>query len=103
MRWKIQSEPLLHNPPSDADAANAVSMSVWDLALERYTSLADRAEDMMVRLITAEVEADLKKHLQRYVAPCVLQASHAHSLPGDGTRLSRRTAPIRPTRPLCTH
>jgi hypothetical protein len=43
--------------------------SVWDLMIQRYRALMERGEEMIVRLITAEVEADLKKHLQRYVSP----------------------------------
>lgn len=62
IRWRIQSEPLLHNPSSDPDSGD---MSVWDLVLDRYAALIERAEDMMVRLVTVEVENDLKKHLQR--------------------------------------
>jgi hypothetical protein len=42
-------------------------MSVWDLLIERYEVLCARGEEMIVRLITAEVEQDLKKHLQRCV------------------------------------
>lgn len=41
-------------------------MSVWDIASEKYTALVQRAEEMIVRLISVEVENDLKKHLQRY-------------------------------------
>jgi hypothetical protein len=35
--------------------------------IEKYRALGERGEEMIVRLITAEVEGDLKKHLQRYV------------------------------------
>lgn len=100
MRWKIQSEPLLHNPPSENDE-KATLTSVWDLILGKYTTLADRAEDMVVRLITAEVESDLKKHLQRYVPPRSLACAGADDVTGDGTKtLPRQTK--RPTRPSYT-
>jgi hypothetical protein len=69
VRWRIQSEPLLQNPLPGAPAGDAAggAMSVWDLLVGRYEALCARGEEMIVRLITAEVEADLKKHLQRYV------------------------------------
>lgn len=63
IRWKLQADPLLHNP----DPSSGAEWSVWDLMIERYTTLGERGEEMIVRLITAEVETDLKKHLQRYV------------------------------------
>lgn len=65
VRYKLQSDPLLSNPtpnPSEDE-----SWSVWDLMIENYRMLSERGEEMIVRLITAEVEGDLKKHLQRYV------------------------------------
>lgn len=46
-------------------ANTASPPSVWDPTIERYSSLRARAEDMIVRLITSEVEGDLKNHLQR--------------------------------------
>jgi len=49
-----------------ADIAGAeAATSVWDPMMEKYASLKSRAEDMMVRLISAEVETDLKQHLTR--------------------------------------
>jgi hypothetical protein len=67
VRYKLQADPYLSNPnpnPSEGD-----SWSVWDLMIETYMILGLRGEEMIVRLITAEVEGDLKKHLQRYVSP----------------------------------
>lgn len=63
IRWKLQADPLLHNP----DPSSGAEWSVWDLMIERYMTLGERGEEMIVRLITAEVEMDLKKHLQRYI------------------------------------
>lgn len=65
MRWRIQAEPLLQNPTPSSDSG-AASDSVWDLVSDNYETLIERAEEMMVRLISVEVENDLKKHLQRY-------------------------------------
>ncbi|WOO85911.1 RAD50-interacting protein 1 [Vanrija pseudolonga] len=46
-------------------AGDAAAPSVWDPTAQRYSDLRARAEDMMVRLITSEVESDLKQHLTR--------------------------------------
>ncbi|KAL1405306.1 hypothetical protein Q8F55_008933 [Vanrija albida] len=46
-------------------AGDDAAPSVWDPTLQRYADLRARAEDMMVRLITSEVESDLKQHLTR--------------------------------------
>jgi hypothetical protein len=62
VRYKLQADPSLSNPSSSSEE----SWSVWDLMIERYRLLGERGEEMIVRLITAEVELDLKKHLQRY-------------------------------------
>lgn len=62
IRWRLQSEPLLHNPTPESEGGG---MSVWDIVSEKYTSLVHRAEEMIVRLVSVEVENDLKKHLQR--------------------------------------
>jgi len=67
VKYKLQADPYLSNPspnPSEED-----SWSVWDRMIETYEILSQRGEEMIVRLITAEVEGDLKKHLQRYVVP----------------------------------
>lgn len=64
VRYKLQSDPFLSNPLAGDD-----SWSVWDLMIEKYRILGERGEEMIVRLITAEVEGDLKRHLQRYVPP----------------------------------
>lgn len=39
--------------------------SVWEGTAQKYASLRARAEDMMVRLASSEVESDLKAHLTR--------------------------------------
>ena len=62
IRWRLQSEPLLHNPGPESENGG---MSVWDLVSRKYTELGHRAEEMMVKLVSVEVENDLKKHLQR--------------------------------------
>ena len=41
------------------------SVSVFDLAIERYQALQARSENMIVRHITVEVQNDLKEHLKR--------------------------------------
>lgn len=46
-------------------AGDTAAPSVWDPTAQRYADLRARAEDMMVRLITSEVESDLKQHLTR--------------------------------------
>lgn len=46
-------------------ASSDIAPSVWDPTMEKYASLRSRAEDMMVRLISSEVEHDLKQHLTR--------------------------------------
>jgi hypothetical protein len=59
----IQGDQLL--PVSiTSDGGNG---SVFDVVIERYAALCQRSEDMIVRLVTVEVENDLKQHLQRYV------------------------------------
>jgi hypothetical protein len=63
LRWKIQGDQLL--PTSiRSDGGDG---SVFDVVIERYAALCQRSEDMIVRLVTVEVENDLKQHLQRYV------------------------------------
>jgi len=65
VKYKLQADPYLSNPspnPTEED-----SWSVWDRMIETYEILGQRGEEMIVRLITAEVEGDLTKHLQRYV------------------------------------
>ena len=61
VRYRLQADPLLSNPSSNEE------WSVWDSVIRRYGYLGSRGEEMVVRLITAEVELDLKKHLQRFV------------------------------------
>jgi len=61
VRYRLQADPLLSNPGSNEE------WSVWDSVIRRYDYLGSRGEEMIVRLITAEVELDLKKHLQRFV------------------------------------
>lgn len=46
-------------------AGTDTAPSAWDTTADKYISLRARAEDMMVRLISAEVEADLKQHLTK--------------------------------------
>ena len=68
VKYKLQADAYLSNPnPSGED-----SWSVWDRMIETFMILGLRGEEMIVRLITAEVEGDLKKHLQRYVIPLTI-------------------------------
>lgn len=41
------------------------AVSVFDIMLERYEALVSRSEDMIVRLVTNEVESELREHLKR--------------------------------------
>jgi hypothetical protein len=65
VKYKLQADPYLSNPHPGLSGED--SWSVWDRMIETFDLLGDRGEQMIVRLITAEVEGDLKKHLQRYV------------------------------------
>lgn len=40
---------------------------MFDKAIQQFEALCERAQDMMVRLVTVEVEAHLREHLKRYV------------------------------------
>ncbi|OCF36565.1 hypothetical protein I316_01816 [Kwoniella heveanensis BCC8398] len=69
IKWKYAHEPLL---PASIKGTSAVagtpasaSASVFDILIERYDNLTYRAEDMIVRLVTVEVENELKQHLTR--------------------------------------
>jgi hypothetical protein len=61
LRWNLKGDPLI---PA-AIIGGSEEGSVFDVVIERYTALCQRAEDMLVRLVTVEVENDLKQHLTR--------------------------------------
>ncbi|KAK8869829.1 hypothetical protein IAR55_000397 [Kwoniella newhampshirensis] len=67
LKWKFASDPLLPqalkftSPVGDAD----VTVSLFDVLIDRYDLLCSRTEDMIFRLVTVEVENDLKLHLTR--------------------------------------
>jgi hypothetical protein len=65
VKYKLQADPYLSNHHPGLSGED--SWSIWDRMIETFDLLGDRGEQMIVRLITAEVEGDLKKHLQRYV------------------------------------
>ena len=58
----MQNDPNLSFVLQSADGA-----SVFDKIIAQFSILCGRAQDMMVRLVTVEVEAHLKEHLKRYV------------------------------------
>ena len=62
LRKRVANELLL---PATLRNGQATAGSVFDVVGERYEALANRAEDMIVRHVSAEVETDLKQHLTR--------------------------------------
>ncbi|WVQ98696.1 hypothetical protein IAU59_005827 [Kwoniella sp. CBS 9459] len=68
IKWKYAHEPLLpatiKGTLTTSDTPSALA-SVFDILVERYDMLTSRAEDMIVRLVTVEVENELKQHLTR--------------------------------------
>jgi hypothetical protein len=64
-RWKIQ-DPLLPSGIKEG-GKDDVDVSVFDVLIEKYEAVCERSEDMIVRLVTSEVEQELKEHLKRYV------------------------------------
>ncbi|OXM81277.1 hypothetical protein C364_01141 [Cryptococcus neoformans Bt63] len=67
LKWKIQSDPLVPQSikaPTAADTSYQ-SASVFDVLIGQYEQLSRRAEDMIVKLVTVEVENELKQHLTR--------------------------------------
>ncbi|WWD15898.1 hypothetical protein CI109_100322 [Kwoniella shandongensis] len=67
LKYKFASDPLLpqaikfSSPVGDADT----TVSLFDVLIDRYDILCNRTEEMVVRLVTVEVENDLKLHLTR--------------------------------------
>ncbi|EIW69690.1 hypothetical protein M231_06298 [Tremella mesenterica] len=86
MRWKLQSEPLL--PSSLLALSDPSQVSVFDVIIDQYQSLHSRAEDMIVRLVTMEVENDLKEHLKRRWDP---PTSEHHTEPDSSLSSSLTT------------
>ncbi|WVR05282.1 hypothetical protein IAU60_002294 [Kwoniella sp. DSM 27419] len=67
-KWKYVSDPLVPASIKSAtpgDLTVVSHASVFEVLLQRYDTLGSRAEDMIVRIVTAEVESDLKLHLTR--------------------------------------
>jgi hypothetical protein len=62
---KTDNFQLFVDMSADVAGTDAGAASVWDPAMAQYASLSARAEDMIVRLISSEVETDLKQHLSR--------------------------------------
>lgn len=60
-RWKLQGDPLV---PAALHTAGSPA-SIFDVLVKRFEALATRAEEMVVRLISVEVENDLREHLKR--------------------------------------
>lgn len=61
IRWRLQGEPLISTALHTAESA----ASIFDVLIERFKALTSRAEDMTVRLISVEVENDLREHMKR--------------------------------------
>ncbi|AAW41871.2 hypothetical protein CNBB3130 [Cryptococcus deneoformans B-3501A] len=67
LKWKIQSDPLVPQSikaPTAADTSYQTA-SIFDVLIGQYEQLSRRAEDMIVKLVTVEVENELKQHLTR--------------------------------------
>lgn len=69
LKWKIQSDPLVPQSIKAPTATDTLyqSASVFDVLIGQYEQLSRRAEDMIVKLVTIEVENELKQHLTRFV------------------------------------
>ncbi|WVQ71643.1 hypothetical protein IAR50_001183 [Cryptococcus sp. DSM 104548] len=69
LKWKVQPDPLipqaLKTPAIPASDDQPVSGSIFEIITDRYSQLSARAQDMIVKLVTVEVENDLKQHLTR--------------------------------------
>ncbi|ODO11585.1 hypothetical protein I350_00367 [Cryptococcus amylolentus CBS 6273] len=68
LKWKVQSDPLIPQAlktPAIPASDDHVSGSIFEVIIDRYSQLSSRAEDMIVKLVTVEVENDLKQHLTR--------------------------------------
>lgn len=62
LRWKIKDDALL---PLPIRRGEETGTSVLDTMIQKYSSACSRAEDMIVKHVSVEVENDLKQHLQR--------------------------------------
>nr|ODN88505.1 hypothetical protein L204_06360 [Cryptococcus depauperatus CBS 7855] len=63
LKWKIQSEPLL--PQSIKSSTIEEKTTVFDVLIQQSQRICQRAEDMIVKLVTVEVEDQLRQHLTR--------------------------------------
>ncbi|WVQ81558.1 hypothetical protein IAT38_003682 [Cryptococcus sp. DSM 104549] len=69
LKWKVQADPLIPQglkvSTLGVSAQNDTDVSVFDVIIGHFDLLCSRAEDMIMRLVTVEVENDLKQHLTR--------------------------------------
>lgn len=64
VRWRIQ-DPLIPQGIREGSGPGEGEISVFDVLIEKYEAVCERSEDMIVRLVTNEVEQELKEHLKR--------------------------------------
>ena len=60
LKSKVEHVDALPNPDEARDEG-----TIFDELIAQYNSLAERAENMLIKQICGEVEADLKNHLYR--------------------------------------
>ena len=77
MKWRIQDQLLPQSIRSTGFDEEGVS--VFDVMIEEYEALCERSEDMMVRLVTSEVEQELREHLKRLVRLVPLRQSRTRN------------------------
>jgi hypothetical protein len=61
-KWTVHSDAHLSFILDAPEGA-----SVFDGSIQQFEALCDRAQDMMIRLVTVEVESHLREHLKRSV------------------------------------
>ena len=69
LRWKLHEDVYLPAEFKTSATIAHTGASVFDAVIERYETLQQRAEEMIVRHVTAEVQNELKEHLKRCVLP----------------------------------
>jgi hypothetical protein len=73
LRAKVDAHPSLP-ATSHAQAREEVQGTLFDELIAQYSSVATRAEDMIIRHISSEVEVELKGYFARY-EPMFLEES----------------------------
>jgi hypothetical protein len=65
LKWRLQDQLLPSGISGNEGDEGDEGVSVFDVLIERYEAVCERSEDMIVRLVTSEVEQELKEHLKR--------------------------------------